>query len=73
MCIRDRYTPEPDKFLPSEGKENLTPDEVAEIIVHEIRQDIFWILPHKHYGQQALEQANRRISGGTPVMPHIER
>ena len=38
-----------------------------------IRQDIFWILPHKHYGQQALEQANRRISGGTPVMPHIER
>ena len=67
------YKPEPDKFLPSEGKENLTPDEVAEIIIDEIRQDIFWILPHKHYGQQALEQANRRISGGTPVMPHIER
>jgi len=67
------YKPEPDKFLPSEGKENLTPDEVANIIVDEIRQDIFWILPHKHYGEQALEQANRRISGGTPVMPHIER
>ena len=39
----------------------------------EIRQGIFWILPHKHYGEQALDQANRRISGGAPVMPHIER
>mgnify|MGYP003313782647 CR=1 FL=1 len=39
----------------------------------EIRQGIFWILPHKHYGEQALDQAKRRVSGGGPVMPHIER
>ena len=67
------YKPEPDKFLPSEGKENLSPDEVADIVVDEIRQGIFWILPHKHYGEQALDQAKRRVSGGGPVMPHIER
>ena len=50
-----------------------TPDEVADIVVDEIRQGIFWVLPHKHYGDQALDQAKRRVTGGGPVMPHIER
>tara|TARA_B100000686_G_scaffold334745_1_gene402418 strand:- start:1713 stop:2528 length:816 start_codon:yes stop_codon:yes gene_type:complete len=67
------FQPHPEKFVVSDANENLTPDEVAEIVVDEIRQGIFWILPHKHYGNQALEQANRRISGGGPVLPHIDR
>ena len=67
------FQPNPEQFVVRDGNENLTPDEVAEIVIDEIRQGIFWILPHKHYGQQALEQANRRISGEGPVMPYIDR
>lgn len=67
------YQPDPNQFLVKDGKENLTPDEVAEIIVDEIRQGIFWILPHKHYGEQALEQARRRVSGEGPVIPFVDR
>ena len=55
------------------NKEQLSPSEVADIVVASIREGIFWILPHAHYGNQALEQAKRRVEGGTPVLPYVDR
>ena len=55
------------------GAETLTPDQVAEIVLERIAAGHFWILPHEHYGEQALEQARRRLEGGTPVRPRIDR
>jgi len=69
----DRVEPETSSALTPQVSEVLTPTEVADIVFNAIRNDIFWILPHEHYGHQALDQAERRISGGTPVMPHIDR
>lgn len=56
-----------------EANEAMTPAEVAGVVVDAIRTGTFWILPHPHYGEQALEQARRRIEGGAPVMPRIDR
>ncbi len=65
--------PTTEGVLMPEVSEVLTPTEVADIVFDAIRNDVFWILPHEHYGHQALEQAQRRLTGGTPVMPHIDR
>ena len=55
------------------ANETLDPTEVAELVVTGIRNGTFWILPHPHYGHQALQQAQRRVDGGSPVMPRIDR
>ena len=55
------------------NKEELSTAEVADIVVDSIRNGIFWILPHAHYAEQALEQAKRRVDGGPPVMPYVDR
>lgn len=57
----------------AEANEAMTPAEVADVVYDGIISGRFWILPHEHYGEQALEQAQRCIDGGTPVMPHIDR
>ena len=49
--------------------ETLTPDDVAVIVADAIEADQFWILPHEHYGEQALEVAQGRIDKQPPVMP----
>jgi NAD(P)-dependent dehydrogenase (short-subunit alcohol dehydrogenase family) len=51
--------------------ETMTPEQVAEIVADSIEQDRFWILPHEHYGQQALANARGRIDGSAPVMPNV--
>jgi NAD(P)-dependent dehydrogenase (short-subunit alcohol dehydrogenase family) len=53
--------------------EELTPDQVAEFVLDEIGRGTFWLLPHPHYGDQALEQARRRNDRGTPVIPRVNR
>ena len=58
---------------PSSGSESIEPDALADFIVDEIRAGTFWILPHTHYGEQALEQAQRRLDRGSPVMPTVIR
>ncbi len=55
------------------NKEELSPAEVADIVVESIQKETFWILPHAHYGEQALEQAKRRVDGGPPVLPFVDR
>jgi NAD(P)-dependent dehydrogenase (short-subunit alcohol dehydrogenase family) len=55
------------------NKEELSTAEVADIVVNSIRDGIFWILPHGHYAEQALEQAKRRVDGGPPVKPYVDR
>lgn len=57
----------------SNAAEELTPDAVADLVIGAVRDGVFWILPHEHYGEQALEQARRRTTGGSPVMPRINR
>jgi len=57
----------------AEANEAMTPAEVADVALDAIRSGTFWILPHPHYGEQALQQAQRRISGGPPVVPRIDR
>ncbi len=56
-----------------EANEAMTPNEVADVVIDGIRTGRFWILPHPHYGEQALEQARRVVAGGVPVMPRIDR
>lgn len=53
--------------------EEMSPDELAKFVLDEIARGTFWLLPHEHYGHQALEQAQRRIDRGTPVLPRINR
>ncbi|MEM7342190.1 MAG: SDR family NAD(P)-dependent oxidoreductase [Actinomycetota bacterium] len=47
--------------------EAMTPDEVADVVAEAIDADRFWILPHEHYGAQALELAQRRVDGLPPI------
>ena len=73
---RNRKDASAPKEMASAGvgnKEELSPAEVANIVVDSIQNGIFWILPHAHYGDQALEQAERRIAGGPPVLPFVDR
>lgn len=51
--------------------EELTPEAVADEVVGAVRDGRFYILPHAHYGEQALRQAENRTTGGPPVKPVI--
>lgn len=51
--------------------EALTPDEVAGIVAEAIEEDRFWILPHPHYGEQALDLARTRVDGTPPVRAQV--
>lgn len=55
------------------GAEELNPDDLASFVVDEIGQGTFWLLPHPHYADQALEQAQSRLGRGAPVSPAIKR
>jgi len=52
--------------------EALTPDEVAGVVAEAIEADRFWILPHPHYGEQAMALAQTRIDGTPPMMPRTQ-
>lgn len=49
--------------------ETLTPAQVAVIVADAVEADQFWILPHEHYGEQALRVAQGRIDKQPPIMP----
>ncbi len=49
--------------------EEISPAQLADRIVSDIADGVFWILPHPHYAEQAAQQAQNRITGGAPVMP----
>ncbi|MEM7094511.1 MAG: SDR family NAD(P)-dependent oxidoreductase [Actinomycetota bacterium] len=49
--------------------ETMTPTQVAVIVADAVEADQFWILPHEHYGEQALAVAQGRIDKQPPVMP----
>lgn len=53
--------------------EEISPEDLADFVLSEIDKGTFWLLPHEHYGDQALEQAQRRIDRGQPVMPRVNR
>jgi len=53
--------------------EVMTPAEVAEIVAAAIEANQFWILPHEHYGDQALQLAQDRIVKRPPLMPQTHR
>ena len=75
----ERNRPGPDarpyeSIVPHAGAaESMTPAQVADCVLDAMRSGRFWILPQEHYGAQALDQAQRRIDGGPPVMPYIDR
>ena len=52
--------------------ETLTPAQVAVIVADAVEADQFWILPHEHYGDQALQVAQGRIDKQPPVMPRTQ-
>jgi NAD(P)-dependent dehydrogenase (short-subunit alcohol dehydrogenase family) len=58
---------------PGQVSEELTPEQVADEVVDAVRAGRFYILPHPHYGEQALRQAENRTTGGPPVVPVIQR
>ncbi len=67
----DPSTVDDNKF---EGwQELLTPEQVAEVVLAAVRERQFWILPHEHYGEQALANAQGRIEKSDPVMPRVNR
>ena len=47
----------------------MTPDQVAAVVAEAISDDRFWILPHPHYGDQALALAQTRIDETPPALP----
>jgi short-subunit dehydrogenase len=49
--------------------EAMTPDQVAAVVAEAISDDRFWILPHPHYGDQALALAQTRIDETPPALP----
>lgn len=57
--------------LGADVDETLTPAEVATIVADAIEADQFWILPHEHYGDQALTLAEGRVAKQPPVMPRV--
>lgn len=53
--------------------ETLTAEIVADQVHDAIVDGSFWVLPHPHYADQAIDQAERRKRGEGPVMPRINR
>ncbi len=54
-------------------EEVLSTADVAGIVLDAVKADQFWILPHEHYGEQALKNATDRVAKGNPVMPRVKR
>lgn len=52
--------------------ETMTADQVAVIVADAIEADQFWILPHEHYGDQALRLAQDRIDRRPPILPRTD-
>lgn len=52
--------------------EALPPDAVADEVVSAISEDRFWILPHPHYGDQAIQLAQDRRAGTNPAPPVVK-
>jgi NAD(P)-dependent dehydrogenase (short-subunit alcohol dehydrogenase family) len=59
----------PKEQFGTDRPEAMTPAQVAECVVEAIEADRFWILPHAHYGEQALALAHTLIDGAPPVLP----
>ena len=53
----------------ADHSEAMTPAQVAVIVADAIQADQFWILPHEHYGEQALQLAQERIDKKPPLRP----
>lgn len=53
----------------SNHAEAMTPEHVAVIVADAIEADQFWILPHEHYGDQALQLAHDRVAKAPPLRP----
>ena len=51
--------------------EAMTPDAVADVVADAIETGRFWILPHEHYGPQAVDLAMTRVDGNPPILPEI--
>jgi NAD(P)-dependent dehydrogenase (short-subunit alcohol dehydrogenase family) len=62
----------PKQQFGTDRSEAMTPAQVAECVVDAIEADRFWILPHAHYGEQALALAHTRIDGAPPVLPRVQ-
>lgn len=52
--------------------ETLPAEYVADDVLAAIRADRFWILPHAHYADQAVELAERRRDGMPPLPPVVK-
>ena len=57
------------KAFGTQHPEAMTPDQVAAVVAEAINDNRFWILPHPHYGDQALALAQTRIDGTPPALP----
>lgn len=54
-------------------QEALTPEAVAEMVLNAVKTRQFWVLPHEHYGHQAIENAQGRVENADPVLPMVKR
>lgn len=70
---RPGHAPDPSFGTSQKASEAIAPDDVAGQVVDAITANRFWILTHPHYGEQALEHARRRLDGGDPVIPQVQR
>lgn len=53
--------------------EALPPDAVADEVISAVHSDRFWILPHEHYADQAIQLATDRKAGISPAPPVVQR
>ncbi len=51
--------------------ETLPPDVVADEVVNAVRSNRFWVLPHSHYADQAVDLAIGRRDGQPPAHPIV--
>jgi NAD(P)-dependent dehydrogenase (short-subunit alcohol dehydrogenase family) len=51
--------------------ETLPPDAVADEVVAAVSTDRFWVLPHEHYADQAIDLATQRKQGESPQPPQV--
>ena len=57
------------RFIHSHPDETIGSLALADRIVGDSADGVFWIRPHPRYAEQAAEQAQNRLTGGAPVMP----
>lgn len=53
--------------------EALSADHVGDMVLQAVRDEVFWVLPHPHYADQAVNLAEGRRSGQAPGAPAIDR